>query len=126
MHVQIETNGTLFPEFLNEPSFQSSVICSPKTGSINPKLIPHIDALKYVIDHNNVHSEDGLPKQALGHPASPRLARPPIDFQGRVYVQPVDSGDAEENKKHLKATIDSCMIYGYTLGLQLHKIIGME
>src|SRR5699024_4618708 len=45
--VQIETNGTLFVPDI--PYDQVTVVCSPKAGRINADLLPHIDALKYVL-----------------------------------------------------------------------------
>lgn len=126
--VQIETNGTtdggLFYIILRDPGF--TIVCSPKTGSINKRLIPHITALKYVISHDSVSGGDGLPIKALEHPNSPMLARPPSDFVGTVYVQPADVKEELINQKNLKTAIDSCMTFGYTLGIQMHKLIGME
>lgn len=122
--VQVETNGTLFVPGL--PYELMTIICSPKAGKINAGLLPHIDALKYVLHADSVDTSDGLPKKALSHPAAPRVARPPDGFQGPVYVQPVDVQDPRENSRHLDAAIRSCLKFGYTLCLQTHKIINME
>lgn len=122
--VQIETNGTLYQEL----SFAKiTVVCSPKAGSINKHLAKHIDALKYVIDADDVGC-DGLPLHALGHPAEPQLARPPVDFTGTIYVQPMDEGsmNVKRNAAHLNACIRSVLSEGYTLCLQTHKLIDME
>jgi organic radical activating enzyme len=124
--VQIETNGTLYGDFLEHPQPDLTIVCSPKAGSINKKLAPHIAALKYVVCHDSVDQEDGLPLLALAHSASPKVARPPKGFTGPVYVQPADSDNDRENQKHLKVAIASCMSHGYTLCLQTHKIIGMD
>ncbi len=121
--VQIETNGTLFQEL---PYDQITVVCSPKTGSVHRKLLPHIAAYKYVAQIGNI-DEDGLPSWALRHPSHPRLARPHEGFTGTVYVQPADEGDTEFNLSNLKAVVsESILRHGYTLGVQLHKIIHME
>lgn len=122
--VQIETNGTLFVPGI--PYGQVTVVCSPKAGRINADLLPHIDALKYVLHANSIDPEDGLPLKALAHPASPRVARPPEGFKGTVYVQPVDVDDPIENNRHLDAAIHSSLMFGYTLCLQTHKIINLE
>lgn len=122
--VQIETNGTLFLDDL--PYDKITVVCSPKTSNINKKLAKHIDALKYVVHADMIDAVDGLPAKALGHEAHPVTAKPPEDFSGTVYVQPIDVDDDFENKRHLDAAIRSCMTYGYRLCLQLHKIINME
>ncbi len=125
--VQVETNGTLFvdmPFAYIDPKF--SVVCSPKAGKVNHKLERHITAYKYVLHADSVDLTDGLPTLALSHSASPRVARPHASFRGRIFVQPIDVQDEVENKRHLKAAINSCLNFGYCLGLQLHKIIGME
>lgn len=121
--VQIETNGTLFLEDL--PYSEITVVCSPKAGKINAQLGQHIDALKYVL-HADQIDKDGLPVQALGHSARPVTAKPPHDFFGTIYVQPIDVQDDMQNQRHLAATIQSAMTHGYTLCLQVHKIINVE
>jgi len=129
--VQIETNGTLFADWLLSTKVLPTIICSPKTGSINKRLIPYIHSLKYVVSHDSVAEDDGLPILALGHSAKPRLARPPKNFKGTVYLQPADSemdtrtNTHETNAINLSVAIRSCMKHGYTLCLQTHKTIGM-
>ena len=118
--VQIETNGTLYQDL---PFDKITVVCSPKTGSVNKKLQPHIHSLKYVLRAGYIMA-DGLPISALDHSASPILARPWPEFRGTVYVQPVDIPGSDN--AHLDATIASVMRNGYTLCLQTHKIIGLE
>lgn len=128
--VQIETNGTLYIE--NLPWDSITVVCSPKAGKINDKLLPRIDAFKYVMQAGSVDPEDGLPVKALDHSAAPRVARPPLGNRKPVYLQPMDSTQEydliknEENADNLRACIASCMKHGYTLQLQVHKIIDME
>lgn len=133
--VQIETNGTLPPHRPN--SFaelvgtdtgvkrRCFVVCSPKTGSVHTAIEPLVCAYKYVMDDANV-SDDGLPKRALDHPANPVVARPPEGFRGRVYLQPRDESDMKYNRLNLEACVKSCQEHGYTLQLQIHKIIGVE
>lgn len=127
-HVQIETNGTLpAPEGCHElvKIGAMSIVCSPKTGSINKGVLPLIKAYKYVLKDGEAQA-DGLPKTALGHTANPALARPPTWFTGRIYVQPLDSADEQENKEHLEAAISSCRKHGHTLCLQTHKLSNLE
>ena len=129
LRVQVETNGTLPPndEFNNTGVYHdTTIVCSPKTGSVNEKLLPYINAYKYVLTEGKVNPDDGLPVTALGHPAKPMLARPHEDFEGDVYLQPMDEQDVDRNHLNLQACIDSCVKHGYTLQVQLHKIIGME
>ena len=121
--VQIETNGTLYQPLPYHDS-RLVIICSPKTGKIHPQLAFHIKALKYIIEANSILT-DGLPIRALGHPNTGKVARPPKGFSGTVYVQPADSQDEEKNQQNLKETIESTISHGYTLCLQIHKIIGV-
>jgi 7-carboxy-7-deazaguanine synthase len=125
--VQIETNGTLPPP-PGLPRFHQNVwiVCSPKTGKVHPDTIQRTNAWKYVLRHGSV-SIDGLPTQALDHTARPFVQPPPADFPvSAVYVQPADEQDVTLNGRNLAAAIRSCMKYGYTLQLQIHKLIGME
>ena len=122
--VQVETNGTLYlPTF---PYDKVMVVCSPKAGTVNKLLAPHIRAYKYVVSADDVSELDGLPIKALEHSASPQVARPPADFRGLVYIQPVDEQDSIRNALHTQTAVESSMKYGYILCLQLHKILNME
>lgn len=121
--VQIETNGTLY-NHLPWGHSNLTVVCSPKTGKLNPQLQFHINAYKYVIKAGSVSEEDGLPIQVLDHPVREAVARP---LAGRsVYVQPMDEKDEGLNYNNLQAAAQSAMNFGYTLGVQLHKLIGAE
>ncbi len=126
-HVQVETNGTLMDESLIEegvlgPTFPFTIVCSPKAG-IRPSLAPYIDAYKYVIREGQVDSNDLLPTSSLLSDARP--GRPPHGFGGTIYVQPCDEQDIQKNKINAEAAIHSCMQKGYTLCLQMHKIVGL-
>ena len=123
--IQIETNGTLsISDFDPEKAL---IVCSPKTGKVSSGLIDYITAYKYVISDDSIDPDDGLPIRALNHPVSGKVARPPAGFdRRRIYVQPADVNDPIQNKRNTDAAIRSCMLYGYTLCLQTHKIIGLE
>lgn len=128
--VQIETNGSLAPtiEEMLLCSPHLKIVCSPKTGRIDPKLAPYVSAYKYVIHSDDVCVIDGLPNRALGLRCA-KLARPLPNLTGKIptmYVQPVDAKNDLENMQHLNATIRSAMTHGYTLCLQVHKIINVE
>lgn len=122
--VQIETNGTLAPPMTINWGSEAHIICSPKTGKINPVIETLAMAFKYVLHAESIDPEDGLPVFALGHSAKPRVSRPPENKL--VYVQPMDCKDSFQNKKNEEAAIASCMKYGYIFQVQLHKIIGLE
>lgn len=130
--VQIETNGTLFIDDFPQLS-EVTVVCSPKTGSINKQLIPFIDAYKYIIHAGKVSAKDGLPVTSLEHTAKNGVARP-VPFgighhglaKAEVFVQPADEQNMFINDANLKETIKSATTFGYRLCIQVHKIIGME
>lgn len=124
--VQIETNGTLYPGEtfpFHHPNLR--VVCSPKTSVVHKKLVPHVAAFKYVATGSSI-MEDGLPRHALEHPNGGQLFRPPADWGGTIYLQPVDEQDEAKNAYNRAAVIASCMRHGYRLCLQLHKIIGLD
>lgn len=126
--VQIETNGTLFDESLNGADgrhlfSEIMVVCSPKTVKTNPHLHPYITAYKYVVEDGKVDPEDGLPMSVLGN--GNRVARPHPGFKGKVYVQPCDSKDPQVNEANTRLALKVCQQFGYTLCLQLHKILGL-
>lgn len=119
--VQVETNGTLYLEEF--PYAFTTIVCSPKTGSINEKLKRHITALKYVLTHDKIDPADGLPTNSLG--TGVRVQRPWTDFRGEIFVQPLDEQDPEKNKLHTQAAVESCMKFGYRLCLQTHKFVNL-
>lgn len=130
-YVQIETNGTLEPlelPYRLYPSHQNGVyvVCSPKTGKIHPRIYEIACALKYVVRYGDVNPDDGLPMSALDHSANPFPARPPEGWNRPIYVQPLDEKDILQNDCHVTEAVSSCMKFGYTLQLQIHKIIGVE
>lgn len=128
--VQVETNGTLpapISLLYNKNILERKgvyIICSPKTGTINPTILDNACALKYVANADDI-GLDGLPVRALNHKCHPYLARPPKEWSLPIYLQPADVQDEEENFKNLHGCIQACLKHGYTLQLQLHKIIGL-
>jgi 7-carboxy-7-deazaguanine synthase len=127
-YVQIETNGTLAPlplRYRFDPAMRQGVyvVCSPKTGKIHEGIYAVACALKYVVRHGQVDT-DGLPLHALDHPAYP--ARPPEGWSRPIYVQPLDSQNVLDNDLHTAEAVASCIKHGYTLQLQIHKLVGVE
>lgn len=124
--VQIETNGTLYVPGPWEHE-RLTIVCSPKTPKINERLLSYVTAFKYVAGATDISKEDGLPLGVLGSWfGTTPVARPPVAFEGPVYLQPVDVRNVTLNRVNRDAVIASCMKFGHILGLQLHKIIGME
>lgn len=133
--VQVETNGTLGPKSPDDRLRLETlvddglchIVVSPKTGTVHAFIASQAAAYKYVLSAEEFYNSlDGLPGQALGHPASPRLARPPSRLSSAVYIQPEDSKDPERNTENLQAAVDSCLIHGHILCLQTHKIANVE
>lgn len=123
--VQIETNGTLYLQDLSVTDPNLTIVCSPKTRYVHRLLWPFIDALKYVVRANEIDLNDGLPIKTLGNDCG--VARPPTDWNGQIYIQPLDEdGKESANKRNTKAAVDVCFKFGYQLSIQIHKIIGME
>ena len=119
--VQVETNGTVYLE--NFPYNQVTIVCSPKTPNLHPKLVDYIDHYKYVVMKGKVDS-DYLPINVLGLEYAKPISKPVEDKP--VYIQPCDSKDQVENKSNLDICIKAVMEMGYTLNLQVHKIIEVE
>jgi 7-carboxy-7-deazaguanine synthase len=117
--VQVETNGTLAPSI----GFSKDIIivCSPKAGKINGKMLHRADCFKYVMASRSV-AADGLPILALDHTASPCVGRP-VGVLKPIYLQPMDEQNAALNALNLAAVKASCLKFGYILQLQIHKII---
>jgi 7-carboxy-7-deazaguanine synthase len=141
--VQIETNGTfglpknlqiLLNNTLNNTLNKEKIInkvpwfnivCSPKTGKTHPSLNPYIVAWKYVLSAKSI-ATDGLPILILGHSASPQVARPNQGHQAPVYLQACDDKNDADNQLNQAACVQSCLKYGYTLQLQIHKYLNIE
>ncbi len=109
--VQIETNGTLYRNLPEEVK----IVCSPKnTGKnypkIHPELLPHIDALKFLISADDPLYHD-----------VPEIS----GFKGEIFIQPMDEDDAAKNRANMKLAVDLSLKYGYHLSIQLHKILGI-
>lgn len=128
--VQIESNGVFAPgdELLALLYGIKPVwLCvSPKTSRINGATAAAASYYKYVLAADQIDPADGLPLLALGHKAAPRVARPPKNWQGDIFVNPMDAYDDTANAENLKATVQSATAFGYRMGVQLHKVAGLE
>lgn len=121
--VQVETNGTLE---MSHPAIVTGVtfVVSPKTTTLRLQR-SLMGAFKYVVDNEHI-ADDGLPTVTLG---GKRPARPPKGYSGPIFIQPMDAGPGLAadalNIRNTKAAIASCQKHGYTLCLQLHKLVGL-
>jgi organic radical activating enzyme len=123
--VQIETNGTLHPGYLTNSLLDSVVIVVSPKGKVLPTILERANALKYVISAGAV-DEHFFPIRVLGNLQRPSLPPPGFSTTKKVYIQPEDSLDPVVNKENLQVAVASCMRNGYTLCVQLHKIIGLK
>ena len=121
--VQIETAGTLWVELPDHPSL--SIVCSPKTPRLDRHILPRISAYKYVIAEGQTAFDDGLPDACTQTPGRRmRIARP--ETQVPVYVMPMDEQDAARNAANTRVCADIALRFGYTVTLQLHKLLGLD
>jgi 7-carboxy-7-deazaguanine synthase len=126
--VQVETNGVFAfgADLLHYlESGDLTLVVSPKTSRISPFTAERASCFKYVLRSGEVSEEDGLPLRALGHKASPQVARPPRGWKGRIFVNPQDDKADLQNRANLLTARDSALKHGYVLGVQLHKLIDL-
>jgi organic radical activating enzyme len=127
--VQIETNGTAAPKGSGEDDLVWSkvhIVCSPKAGKVQDWIRFRATAFKYVLSHDSINPNDGLPILALNHTAAPQVARPVGLPRDRIYLQPMDAKDPAINKLNINAVVESCKKFGYTVQLQTHKYLEVE
>lgn len=126
--VQIETNGTLWLNSLDAiiRSDRLSIVVSPKTGKIHPRINFYADAFKYIVSADDADSEDGLPMLSTQTPGKKmRLARPDSFWCSPVYVQPLDEYDEAKNKANEAHAVTLVKRHGYRLSYQIHKHLGL-
>lgn len=101
-YVQIETNGSL-P--LAEGAEIDWITCSPKD---KPVVLQRVDELKVLFMHQDFSQYDGI--------------------EAKEYrLQPLDSGNAEENRENLNDTINYILEHPkWNLSLQTHKILNVR
>lgn len=125
--VQIETAGTLWINGLENyvDGGRAVIVCSPKTGKVHDMVNLWCRDWKYIVKEEWAGADTGLPdKSTQRQGASQGICRPPAG--ARVFVQPVDEQDAARNLKNGLFAAKIAMKNGYTLTLQLHKILGLE
>lgn len=129
--VQIETAGTVWPEGMDALMSHEgmSVICSPKTGKVHPKIIKFAAAFKYIVAADDASPKDGLPIQST---QTPDHAQPVYRARhSLIWVQPRAEYDARGNPddiatfRNVSHAAKIAMHYGYRLSLQIHKLIGL-
>jgi 7-carboxy-7-deazaguanine synthase len=118
--VQIETNGTYPADDLPDKVY---IVCSPKSGTVNPRLEQRIDAYKYVVEAGHTSATDGLPTTILGKAANP--ARPPVGYNGPIFVSPMDVEDPNKNRLNMLTASQVCLAHGYIFNPQIHKLVDL-
>ena len=110
MLIQIETNGTIFRNLPQEVK----IICSPKISNSKynyPRLdiFQKIDAFKFIISKTNQEYQN-LPDFIE-------------NIKQPIYLQPMDEMDEKKNLDNQQYALDLCLLKGYRLSLQIHKIL---
>jgi organic radical activating enzyme/5-methylcytosine-specific restriction endonuclease McrA len=129
--VQIETNGTIAPiandspwgMYPEERRKRVCVVCSPKTPKLADGMWQYIDAVKYVVAWDKV-DVDGLPLSSVG-PQYGRPARPPVEWKGEIFVQPLDEEDKINARFNTQQAVKSCLRFGHRLCIQTHKLCNL-
>ena len=118
--VQIETNGTCYDAELDYTHSRLYISCSPKTPLINQYLSSELleahHSFKYLIGREPLEA-DGLPCA---------IARPDKNFEGRIYVQPLDEGDVDLNRLNEERAIGVAITHGHVFSSQLHKRLNIK
>lgn len=126
--VQIESNGMFAPDPILQryllSTFRPTLVVSPKTAKINRTTADLASCFKYVMRAGAVDPEDGLPTHALEHVRGGRPYR--HSKRTPIYLNPYDEKDTVKNANNLAACARSAMRHGYILGVQLHKLAGLE
>lgn len=126
-HVQLETAGTLWINDLTSlvQLGQVSIVCSPKTSSVNGQVILNCDNWKYIIKHCESDDRDGLPITSTQGTNKKLKLFVPLMKKDTIWVQPCDEYDEEKNKLNIEETIRVAMKYGYHFSFQIHKAVGL-
>lgn len=103
--VQIETAGTVWVDKLEEfvCSGVLTIVCSPKTGKVHPKIEQYCYDWKYLIREGEVSPGDGLPMKSTQQPEMDlKLFRPLFGpFTTNVWLQPCEEFIVGYKKVHL-------------------------
>ena len=121
--IQIETNGTL-----PLPKGIDWVTCSPKAL----KVLSNSQTLSNSPLKGEKPKIDELKALYKGEGDNPERLLESLPFGGdgggpRLYLQPLDTGDAEQNRAILRSCIDYIMQHPrWRLSLQTHKLLGIK
>jgi len=152
--VQIETAGTLWVENLDKVK-RLHIVCSPKTGSVHPKIEANCENWKYLVRQGEIDEVDGLPNMSTQVPGVQlRLYRPSLGSRDTIWLQPCEEyqsslkmvtlenigkakdlmtdqrmtaeiRDEEGSRKNVALCASLAMKHGYRVSYQLHKVLGL-
>lgn len=151
--VQIETSGTYWVDGLENLVLTGAVqiVCSPKTGTVNPMIELYCRYWKYLIREGENSEIDGLPiwstqvagqKQELYRPKFTGLRdtiwlQPCEAYQIEPLQERLESGlpydqyvtnsmkDEQQTLRNMKEAARIAMEFNYRLTLQTHKLLGL-
>lgn len=150
--VQIETAGTLWVEQLGSliETGHVTLVCSPKTGSVDARIAHYCKHWKYLIQTGCVDTVDGLPSMSTQvRDLEQRLYRPDLsDSSHTIWLQPCEaydvyykerlglktadtpdqqvtgsSRDAAQTRNNLDLSAELAMKHNYRISIQLHKLL---
>jgi organic radical activating enzyme len=122
LRVQIETAGTVWIPELD--SVDLSIVCSPKTARVHPRLQAECYHFKYIVGADDI-IENGRILSATQPGAVRPLALAMPEGRATIWIQPRDDQDEAKNAANLAFARDICLMYSYRLCLQLHKLAGV-
>lgn len=127
--VQLETAGTIWPAFSLPLSVH--IVCSPKTGGINPHVLERCRDWKYIVGVGDAIDERGLPSsntqdrsgkaQRLARGAGTTWLQPRYEYHDNDITKPNDV----QNTANLQFAAWLCLQHGYRLSMQQHKVLGL-
>jgi organic radical activating enzyme len=120
--VQIETNGTLWQELPVHPAL--CIVVSPKTPVLAQGVRLRASAWKYILRAGEVSPSDGLPIASTQRKGTVTLPARPTNL-APVYISPCDERDPVANAENRRVVAYAAMRHGYTVSLQVHKLLEM-
>ena len=140
---QIETAGHAWHPSMDVPNLLRNaaltIVCSPKLAGLHPQILKHAQCYKYILRASDPLTAYGLPKWTAQAGGTPKQlwqaselpmhtltsAEMPDDFP-IIYVQACDEQDPVKNAANLQAAARSALAFGYTLSVQIHKLVGLD
>lgn len=112
---QIETAGTVWPDWFDGYVPELVIVCSPKTPKVHPMIEAKVRHWKYIIRTGETAMDDGLP-------VMPNTGAKIYRGEGNIYVQPCEEQVKEISDLNLQTAVQCSLKHGHRLSIQLHKI----